>query len=168
MVLYMNRGIGVIKMKINKCLTVLGVCVEVLALVSCTTVDKDTKNDLTRVKFIASSYPSMFKPVRIDLAKSNLSSAISKNKSIGNIKQIKNINNLESGRLLQLDDKYQDSIKAYDKVIKTIPTSEKESIKQTKAILLSKSTYSYYDIKDSFNIPDFAKTFLYTYQALNY
>ena len=93
----------------------------VLALVSCNTIDKDS----TKIKFAANGYPSMFKPVRIDVAKSNLSSAIRKNKSINNIKQLKNLNSLESGRLLQLDDKFQDSIKVYDSVIKTIPTSEK-------------------------------------------
>ena len=164
MVLYTSRGIGVIKMKISKYLKVLGTSVGVVALAGCSTLDKDT----TKVKFVANGYPSMFKPVRVDLAESKLSSAIGKNNSMGNIKQLKNLNNLESGRLLQLDDKFQDSIKAYDSAIKTIPTSQKESIKQAKTILLNKNTYNYHDIKSVYDIPDFAATFLYTYQALNY
>jgi hypothetical protein len=41
----------------------------------------------------------MFKSVRVDLAESKLSSAIGKNNSIGNIKQLKTLNNLESGRV---------------------------------------------------------------------
>ena len=164
----MSHGIGVIKMKIDNCFKVfsksIGVCVGILVLTSCNTIDKDT----TKVKFAASGYPNMFKPVRVDLAESKLSGAIDKNHSIGNIKQLKNLNSLESGRLLQLDDKFQDSINAYDSAIKTIPTSEKESIKQAKATLLNKNTYNYYDIKSAYNIPDFATTFLYTYQSLNY
>ena len=164
MVLYMSHGIGAIKMTINRYLKILGISAGVLALASCSTVDKDT----TKVKFAANGYPSMFKPVRVDLAESKLDSAIGKNHRIGNIKQLKNLNNLESGRLLQLNDKFKDSINAYDSVIKTIPTSEKESIKQAKAILLNKNTYNYYDIKSSYNTPDFSTTFLYAYQALNY
>ena len=160
MVLYMSHGIGVIKMKIYRYLSVFSI----LALASCSTVDKDA----TKVKFAANGYPSIFKPVRVDLAESKLGSAIGKNHRVGNIKQLRNLNSLESGRLLQLDDKFEDSINAYDSAIKTIPTSEKESIKQAKNILLDKNTYNYYDIKSAYNIPDFATTFLYTYQALNY
>ena len=159
----MSHGIGVIKM-INRYLKVLGVGASILALASCTTVDKDT----TKVKFAANGYPSMLKPVRVDLAESKLDSAMGKNNKIRNIKQLKNLNSLESGRLLQLNDKFQDSINAYDNAIKTIPITEKESIKQAKAALLDKGTYSYYDIKSTYDIPDFATTFLYTYQALNY
>lgn len=151
-------------MNINKYIKAFGIGIGVLALASCNTIDKDG----TKIKFAANGYPSMLKPVRIDVAKSNLSSAIGKNKSIDNIKQLKNLNSLESGRLLQLDGKFQDSIKAYDSAIKTIPTSKKESVKQAKVILLNKNTYNYYDIKDAYNIPDFATSFLYTYQALNY
>ncbi len=76
------------------------------------------------MKFAANGYPSIFKPVRVDLAESKLGSAIGKNHRVGNIKQLRNLNSLESGRL-QLDDKFQDSINAYDSAIKTIPTSEK-------------------------------------------
>ena len=155
-------------MMINRYLKILGVSAGVLVLASCSTVDKTTEKDLTKVKFATNGYPSMFKPVRVDLAESKLKSAISKNNSIDNIKQLKNLNNLESGRLLQLNDKFKDSINAYDNVIKTIPTSKKESIKQAKATLFDKSTYNYYDIKSSYNIPDFSMAFLYTYQALNY
>lgn len=147
-------------MKIYRYLSVFSI----LALASCSTVDKDA----TKVKFAANGYPSIFKPVRVDLAESKLGSAIGKNHRVGNIKQLRNLNSLESGRLLQLDDKFEDSINAYDSAIKTIPTSEKESIKQAKNILLDKNTYNYYDIKSAYNIPDFATTFLYTYQALNY
>ena len=125
MILYMSRGTGVIKMKIDNYFKVfsksIGVCVGVLVLTSCNTVDKDT----TKVKFAANGYPNMFKPVRVDLAESKLSSAIGKNHRIGNIKQLRNLNSLESGRLLQLNDKFQNSINVYDNAIKTIPTSEK-------------------------------------------
>ncbi|MDE5014908.1 hypothetical protein NAI47_13360, partial [Francisella tularensis subsp. holarctica] len=41
-------------------------------------------------------------------------------------------------------------------------------IDQAKKILLNRYTYNYYDIKSTYDIPDYAITLLYTYQALNY
>ena len=40
--------------------------------------------------------------------------------------------------------------------------------KQATATLLSKETYSYYDIDSPYDIPDYEIIYLYTYQALNY
>ena len=76
MVLYMSHGIGAIKM-ISRYLKAFGVSAGILVLASCNTVDKDT----TKVKFAANGYPSMFKPVRVDLAESKLDSAIGKKPS---------------------------------------------------------------------------------------
>lgn len=114
------------------------------------------------------NYPWIFAPVRKNLVENNISEAINKNNNIANIKQLKNLNYLESGRLFQLNDNYPESIKFYDKAIQSIPKNENESLEQAKKILLDKNTYNYYDIKTAYNIPDYAISFLYTYQALNY
>ena len=162
----MNLGIGVIKMKKVKKFLLLS-C-SLLALSSCSSVSKDVKKDKTNLEFASTNYPWIFASVRKDIIESNLEGAIDQNNEIGNAKELENLNDLETGRLLQFDNKYQDSIKSYNQVIKTIPTNKKEFLKKTKAILLNKDTYSYYDIKSAYNIPDYEITFLYTYQALNY
>ncbi|WP_173647422.1 hypothetical protein [Francisella uliginis] len=139
-----------------------------LALSSCSSVSKDVKKDKTNLEFASTNYPWIFTSVRKDIIESNLQEAISQNSQIGTAKELKNLNDLETGRLLQLDNKYQDSIKSYNEALKSVPTNKKELLKKTKSILLSKDTYSYYDIKSAYNIPDYEITFLYTYQALNY
>ncbi|MED7788733.1 hypothetical protein [Francisella sp. 19X1-34] len=140
----------------------------VLALNSCSSVSKDVKKDKANVEFASTNYPWIFGSVRRYIIQANLQEAIKENNSIGSAKQLKTLNELEAGRLLQFDGRYQDSIKSYNDAIQTIPTNKQEFIKKTKSILLSKDTYSYYDIKSAYNIPDYEITFLYTYQALNY
>ncbi len=162
----MSPGIGVIKMKKIKKLLFLSCAL--LALGSCSSVSKDVKKDKTDVEFASNNYPWIFGSVRKDIIQSNLEQAIKQNNNIGNAKQLKTLNELEAGRLLQLDGRYHNSIKSYNDAIVTIPTNKKEFIKKTKSILLGKDTYSYYNIKSAYNIPDYEITFLYTYQALNY
>ncbi|QLE78289.1 hypothetical protein FLM55_00475 [Francisella sp. Scap27] len=135
-----------------------------IALASCSTV----KNDKTKVEFAAHNYPNMFIPVRVDVAKSSVKTAIGQNNSIANITQLKNLNELEKGRLLQLNGDFKGSIVSYANAIKTVPQSEEESIKKAKSIVLDRKSYNYYDIKTAYNIPDYAISNLYTYQALNY
>lgn len=156
----MSLGTGVLKMKINRFLLIAS-CI---TLVGCSTVRKDE----TKARFAANSYPNMFVPVRVDVAKSSIKTALGKNDNIANITQLKNLNTLEKARLLQLNDDFEGSIASYDNAIKTIPQTEKESIKQAKSILLNKESYNYYDIRTAYNIPDYAIANLYTYQALNY
>ncbi|AJI46843.1 hypothetical protein BF30_1909 [Francisella philomiragia] len=161
---FMNLGIGVIKMKRSKVNKLLILFVSIVFLSSCTTPNKE----VTKIKFASYDYPWIFAPVRKDLVENNISGAINKNNNIANIKQLKNLNYLESGRLLQLNDNYPESIKFYDLAIQSIPKNQEESLEQAKKILLDKNTYNYYDIKTAYNIPDYAISFLYTYQALNY
>ncbi|MEY8766178.1 MULTISPECIES: hypothetical protein [Francisella] len=151
-------------MKKKKSNKLLILALSVVLLSSCTT----TKKDVTKIKFASYNYPWIFAPVRKNLVEDNISEAINENNNIANIKQLKNLNNLESGRLLQLNDNYLDSIKFYDLAIKSIPKDKDQSLEQAKKFLLNKNTYNYYDIKTSYNIPDYAISFLYTYQALNY
>ncbi|WP_395167261.1 hypothetical protein [Francisella salimarina] len=151
-------------MKKKKSNKLLILALSVVFLSSCTT----TKKDFTKIKFASYNYPWIFAPVRKNLVEDNISEAINENNNIANIKQLKNLNNLESGRLLQLNDNYLDSIKFYDLAIKSIPKDKDQSLEQAKKFLLNKNTYNYYDIKTSYNIPDYAISFLYTYQALNY
>lgn len=166
MALFMSLGTGVIKMK--KIKKLLFVSCILLSLNSCSSVSKDVKKDKTNLEFASTNYPWIFGSVRKDIIEANLQEAINQNNEIGYAKELKNLNELEAGRLLQLDNNYQDSIKSYNEALKSIPTNKQEFIKETKAILLSKDTYSYYDINSAYNIPDYEITFLYTYQALNY
>lgn len=160
--LFTNLGIGVIKMKkINRILFTIPV---IIFLASCSTVDKE----MTRLEFVSSKYPSIFAPVRKNLIEGDLKGAITQNNHIGNSKEVKNLNELESGRLQQLNDDFESSINNYNKALKTIPLNQEESLKQAKKILLDKKTYNYYDVKTRYSIPDYAIEFLYTYQALNY
>ncbi|QIV95967.1 hypothetical protein E4K63_03635 [Allofrancisella inopinata] len=161
----MSHGTGVIKMKkLNKLFLFCWVCL----LGSCSSAYIDAKDDLTKVEFESGNYPKIFFSVRERLAQANLKSAIKSNNHIGNIEQLKNLNSLESGRLLQLNDQYQISIDEYNKALSTVATSKEEAIKQARAILLNKNTYDYYDTDNAYIIPDYAINFLYIYQALNY
>ena len=160
--LYMNHGIGVITMKnFSK---FLFINIFVILLNSCSTA----KKDVTKLEFVSSSYPWLFSPVCKELVQGDVTEAIKKNNSIGNVRQLKSLNQLESGRLSQLNSDYQASITAYNKAIESLPKNQQQSLDQSKKILLNRNTYNYYDIKNAYNIPDYAITFLYTYQALNY
>ncbi|MED7818851.1 MULTISPECIES: hypothetical protein [unclassified Francisella] len=128
----------------------------------------DIKKNKTNLEFASLNYPWIFSSVRKDIIESNLKEALKQNNDIGNVQELKNLNELETGRLLQLDGSYQDSINSYNEALKSVPTNKDEFLKKTKEILLSKDTYSYYNIKSAYNIPDYEITFLYTYQALNY
>lgn len=114
-----------------------------IALASCSTV----KMIKQKVEFAAHNYPNMFIPVRVDVAKSSVKTAIGQNNSIANITQLKNLNELEKGRLLQLNGDFKGSIVSYANAIKTVPQSEEESIKKAKSIVLDRKSYNYYDIK---------------------
>ncbi|AJC49549.1 hypothetical protein SD28_04465 [Allofrancisella guangzhouensis] len=155
-------------MKMKKLNKLTLICWLFFLLSSCSSTYKDTKDDLTKIEFDSGNYPKMFFSVREELAQANLKPAIKSNKHIGNIKQLKNLNNLESGRLLQLDDQYKTSIDEYNKALTTIATTKDEAIKQARAILLNKDTYDYYGTDNTYVIPDYAINFLYIYQALNY
>ncbi|WP_200883200.1 hypothetical protein [Candidatus Francisella endociliophora] len=133
-------------------------------LSSCST----TKKAITKVEFAASNYPWIFSSVRKDLVQGNLDDAIKENAHIGNAKQLENLNELETARLLQLSNDFEGSIKNYNKALNSVAKNEGESLKQAKRIILDKNTYNYYDIRTAYNIPDYAISFLYTYQALNY
>lgn len=158
----MNLGIGVIKM--NKISRFLFIVSSIAVLSSCNTV----KKNVAKVEFASSNYPWIFSSVRKELVRGDLSSAIKENNHIGNTKALDNLNELESARLLQLSSDYKNSINKYNKALESIPQDEGESLKQAKRTLLDKNTYNYYDIKTPYSIPDYAISFLYTYQALNY
>lgn len=161
MVLFTNLGTGVIKMKISKTLLLIPT---IFLLNSCSTV----KNDKTKLELVSSNYPWIFSSVRKELIEGNLSNAISQNSHIGNTKQLKNLNELESARLLQFNNNFESSIKYYNKALKSVAKNEGEQLKQAKRTILDKNSYNYYDIKTAYSIPDYAISFLYTYQALNY
>ncbi|ASG69033.1 hypothetical protein CDV26_07735 [Francisella halioticida] len=164
----MSLGTGVIKIKKIKKLLFLSCSLIILNSCSSVSVSKDVKKDKTNLEFASTNYPWIFSSVRKNIIESNLQEAISQNNEIGRAKELKNLNELETGRLLQLDGNYQGSIKSYNEALKSVPTNRKEFLKKTKAILLSKDTYSYYDIKSAYNISDYEITFLYTYQVLNF
>ena len=94
-----------------------------------------------------------------ELVQGDVTEAIKKNNSIGNVRQLKNLNQLESGRLSQLNSDYQSSITAYNKAIESLSKNHQQSLDQAKKILLNRSTYNYYDIKNAYNIPDYAIIF---------
>ncbi len=162
MVLFMSHGTGVITMK--NVSRFLFVSIFAILLNSCSTA----KKDVTKLEFVSSSYPWIFSPVRKELVQGDVSEAIKKNNSIGNVRQLKSLNQLESGRLSQLNSDYKASIEIYSKAIESLPKNQQQSLDQVKKILLNRNTYNYYDIKTAYDIPDYAITFLYTYQALNY
>lgn len=76
--------------------------------------------------------------------------------------------NLESGRLAQLNDDYDASLSHYADVIQTIATSRMEAQIQVSAILNQGVATASSDLEIPYAIPDYAMTFLYPYQALNY
>lgn len=107
--LYMNHGTGVITMKnFSKFLFII---IFVILLNSCSTA----KKDVIKLEFVSSSYPWLFSPVCKELVQGDVTEAIKKNNSIGNVRQLKNLNQLEFGRLSQLNSDYQASITAYNK-----------------------------------------------------
>ena len=58
------------------------------------------------MEFVSSSYPWLFSPVCNELVQGDVTEAIKKNNSIGNVRQLKSLNQLESGRLSQLNSDY--------------------------------------------------------------
>ncbi|MDE5005159.1 hypothetical protein NAI73_12275, partial [Francisella tularensis subsp. holarctica] len=72
-----------------------------------------SKKVVTKLEFVSCSYPWIFSPVRKELAQGDLTEAIKKNNSIGNVRQLKSLNQLESGRLSQLNSDSKASIEIY-------------------------------------------------------
>lgn len=126
MVLYMSHGTGVITMK--NVSRFLFVSIFAILLNSCSTA----KKDVTKLEFVSSSYPWIFSPVRKELAQGDVSEAIKKNNSIGNVRQLKSLNQLESGRLSQLNSDSKASIEIYSKAIESLPKNQQQSLDQAK------------------------------------
>lgn len=75
---------------------------------------------------------------------------------------------LEQGRLLQLNDKPKISLQEYAQVIDTIRADRMKAKIQASKILENTGALLTNDRELPFETPDYAMTFLYAYQALNY
>ncbi|MBK2123643.1 COG3014 family protein [Fangia hongkongensis] len=75
---------------------------------------------------------------------------------------------LEQGRLDQLNGNYKGSKEAYEKVISSVATSKMAAKIQVSHILQNAGAILTNDRELPYSVPDYAMTFLYPYQALNY
>ena len=113
-----------------------------------------------------SSYPNQMHSVKSDLANNQPESAY---KNLQNkFRHDSTLYNLEQGRLEQLNNKPQISLQAYAKVIQTIQTDRMKAKIQASKILENTGALLTNDRELPFETPDYAMTFLYAYQALNY
>ncbi|MDE4942962.1 hypothetical protein NAI62_12570, partial [Francisella tularensis subsp. holarctica] len=77
---------------------------------------------------------------------------IKKINSIGNVRQLKSLNQLESGSLSQLNSDSKASIEIYSKAIESLPQNQQQSLYQAKKIHLNRNTYNYNYIKSTYYI----------------
>ncbi|WP_119344401.1 COG3014 family protein [Facilibium subflavum] len=113
------------------------------------------------------SYPAQMAPVKTAMEKNNIKEAQKKlDENIG--KTPTTLGLLEKARLAQLDNNFELSKKYYASVIDMVATSKMAAKIQASKILENFGAVLTNDRELSYHIPDYAMTFLYPYQALNY
>ncbi|MFZ9035444.1 MAG: COG3014 family protein [Francisellaceae bacterium] len=113
-------------------------------------------------------YPAKMKQTQNDLADGHIQAAkTSFIKEMGE-KSDSSLYDLELARIQQLDGQYQSSKQNYAKVINTIATSQMEAKVRVSSMLENIGAVLTNDKSLPYSIPDYAMTYLYPYQALNY
>ena len=113
------------------------------------------------------SYPTKMNPVKSDLRDNQPKAAETKLEASSSDKE-GNLYALEQGRLQQLNNQPQLSLKAYAKVIQAIQADKMKAKIQASKMFENTGAILTNDREMPFDIPDYAMTFLYAYQSLNY
>ncbi|WP_440993384.1 COG3014 family protein [Cysteiniphilum litorale] len=130
-------------------------CVSTLMLSGCAT--------------FSASYPNKMKQVKADAASGNISQAQKAFiDEFGDKPTTDNLYLLEQARLAQLNGNVAESKKDYQAVIQTVATSKMAAKVQVSKMLENMGAVLTNDRELPFSTPDYAMTFLYPYQALNY
>lgn len=117
----------------------------------------------------SASYPSKMKAIKADAEEGNLSAAQKAfTEEFGDKPDSDNLYLLEQARLAQLNGDVAESKKAYEAVIQTVVTSQMAAKVQVSKMLENMGAVLTNDRELPFSTPDYAMTFLYPYQALNY
>ena len=117
----------------------------------------------------SASYPNKMKQVKADVAQDHLKVAqTSFVDEFGKKPTTDNLYLLEQGRLAQLNGDMAQSKKDYQAVIQTMATSKMAAKVQVSKMLQNMGAVLTNDRELPFSTPDYAMTFLYSYQALNY
>ena len=114
-----------------------------------------------------SPYPTKMDPIKSDLRDNQPKSAETKLTASSSDKK-GNLYALEQGRLQQLNDHPKLSLQAYAKVINAIQADKMKAKIQASKMFESTGAILTNDREMPFDIPDYAMTFLYAYQSLNY
>ncbi len=130
-------------------------CVSTLMLSGCAT--------------FSASYPNKMKQVKADVASGSISQAQKAFVDAFGDKPTKdNLYLLERARLAQLNGNVAESKKDYQAVIQTVVTSKMAAKVQVSKVLENMGAVLTNDRELPFSTSDYAMTFLYPYQALNY
>ncbi|WP_116963729.1 COG3014 family protein [Fastidiosibacter lacustris] len=117
----------------------------------------------------SASYPKKISEVKVDLAKGDAKAAQkSFSNQFGDNPTEDNLYLLEQARLAQLNDNVERSKKGYQAVIQTVATNKMAAKVQVSKVLQNMGAVLTNDRGLPFSTPDYAMTFLYPYQALNY
>jgi len=112
-------------------------------------------------------YPEKMAKVKADLSKGETKDAQQAlTKELG--KSDGQLALLESGRLAQLNGEIKQSQSDYAKVINQVATSQMAAKIQVSKVLQNAGAILTNDRELTYFVPDYAMTFLYPYQALNY
>lgn len=114
------------------------------------------------------SHTSHMKPVESSIASGDSDGAEQALSQVFSDDDHSSLHLLEKGRLMQLIGKNNISKTNYEEVIGTVATSKMEAKVRVSKMLENTSAVLTSDLEIPYEVPDYAMTFLYPYQALNY